>query len=177
MSRRLVLVLWLVMGWVLLWEGLSVANVVGGAAVAVALVLAFPPRNRAGRWRVRPVATARLMAHFVVKLLQANAVVAWEVLTPSNHSVNEGIVRVPLDTESPGIVTLVANAVSLTPGTLTVDVEESPPVLYVHVLHLTSPEQARDEVRRFEQLAVAAFSPGEADQAPSAPTPTAEDPT
>ena len=32
--------------------------------------------------------------------------------------------------------TLIANAVSLTPGTLTLEVRREPPTLYVHVLHL-----------------------------------------
>jgi len=159
-SHRVVLVVWLTAVWVLLWEGLTPANVLGGLAVAVGLVLLFPPRHRGGR-RVRPLALLRLAGHFAVKLVQANVVLAWEVVTPRNR-INEGIVAVPLDEEEDGILTLVANAVSLTPGTLTIEVRRAPTVLYVHVLHLHSREAARAEVRTLHRLTVAAFPPREA---------------
>lgn len=155
MSHRLVLVTWLTLVWVLLWEGLTPANVAGGLVVATGLVLLFPPRG-AGRHRVRPLALLHLAGHFAVKLVQSNLVLAWEVLTPRNRIV-EGIVAVPLDEDADGIITLVANAVSLTPGTLTIEVRRAPTVLYVHVLHLRSREAARAEVLTLHRLAVAAF--------------------
>jgi multicomponent Na+:H+ antiporter subunit E len=62
---------------------------------------------------------------------------------------------------SDGIVTVVANAVTLTPGTLTVDVHEpgddTPPTIYVHVLQFDDVESVRRDVLRLEQLAVRAF--------------------
>jgi multisubunit Na+/H+ antiporter MnhE subunit len=62
---------------------------------------------------------------------------------------------------SDGIVTVVANAVPLTPGPLTVDVHDSddgtPPVIYVHVLQFHGAESVRAEVLHLERLAVRAF--------------------
>lgn len=62
---------------------------------------------------------------------------------------------------SEGIVTVVANAVTLTPGTLTVDVHEpddgTPAVIYVHVLQFDDVESVRADVLRLERLAVRAF--------------------
>ena len=50
-------------------------------------------------------------------------------------------------------MTIVANAVSLTPGTLTLEVSATePPVLYVHVLHLHDIEEAREDVRTLTRL-------------------------
>lgn len=162
MTRRVALVAWLTLVWLLLWEGLSAANLAGGLLAGVVLVLAFPPTGR-GRVRVRPLAALRLAAHFLVKLVESNLVVAWEVVTPRNR-VNEGIIAVPLDDAPDGLIALVANAVSLTPGTLTVEVRRRPTVLYVHVLHLRSVEATRDEVRTLHRLAVAAFPPPEVDR-------------
>ena len=107
---------------------------------------------------MRPVPALRFGAYFARKLVEANAVVAWEVLTPRNR-IAEGIVAVPLPEGPPGITALVADAVSLTPGTLTLEVRSDPPVLYVHVLHLESPERTRAEVLALDRRARAAFAP------------------
>jgi multicomponent Na+:H+ antiporter subunit E len=156
---RLPRLLWLTVVWVALWEDVSVANVAGGLVVAGALVLAFPPPVRPDAVVVRPLATLRFLAHFTWKLVEASAIVAWEVVTPRNR-INEGIVAVPLHTSSDAVVTIVANAVSLTPGTLSVEAHRDPPALYVHVLHLRDIEAVRRDVQRLEALAVLAFGTG-----------------
>ncbi len=80
----------------------------------------------------------------------------------------QGIVAVPLRASSPVVMSFIANSISLTPGTLTVDVRprrfgideghhEQPPTLYVHTLIVGDPEDVRREARRLEELAVAAF--------------------
>jgi multicomponent Na+:H+ antiporter subunit E len=154
--RRLVVVTWLTAVWVVLWEGVSAANVLSGLAVAGLLVTVFPVRRASGRVRLRPLAALRFAGYFAVKLVEANAIVAWEVLTPRNR-ISEGIVAIPLPPGPDGLVALVADAVSLTPGTVTVEVRGRPRVLYVHVLHLESAETTRREVLRLDRLARAAF--------------------
>lgn len=152
MTARLATLLWLVVVWVALWESVTVANVLSGFAVGSLLVAFFPVRRaREGTGRVRPLATLQLLGYFLAKLVEANAVVAWEVITPSNASVTEGIVAVPLAETSDSVVALVANAISLTPGTLTLEVERNPTVLYIHVLHLRSIAQVHIDVLSFER--------------------------
>lgn len=158
MTRRLVLVAWLVVVWTVLWEGATPANLVSGLLVAVALLAVFPPRIRHGSFALRPWAALRFATYFLRKLIEANAVMAWEVLTPHNR-IAEGIVAVPLPPGPAGLVALVANAVSLTPGTLTLEVRSDPPVLFVHVLHLQSADRTRHEVQHLDRLARAAFAP------------------
>lgn len=161
MRRPFALVGWLVVVWVALWEDVSWANVLGGLVVAGGLVVVFPlrPARRQGRIRVWPA--LRFAVYFLWKLVEASAIVAWEVVTPRNR-INEGIVAVPIHGVSDALVTVVANAISLTPGTLTLEVDEEPAVLYVHVLHLHDIEAVRRDVQRLERLAIAAFGPDEA---------------
>ena len=165
-ARRLPLALFLLVAWVALWEDLSPANVASGV-VAVAAVLAVSPTPPEGGRpsRVRPVALARFGAWFAWKLVQANAIVAWETVTPKND-LEQGVIGVPLRGWSPWVTTLVANGVSLTPGTLTLEVVEDDdgrPTIYVHVLHLHDRERARREVLKLEELAIRAFG-GDIDQ-------------
>jgi multicomponent Na+:H+ antiporter subunit E len=66
-----------------------------------------------------------------------------------------------LHVSTDGLATVVGNAITLTPGTLTVDVRrddpDRPPVLYVHVLHFSDVDSLRRDVVRLERLAVRAF--------------------
>jgi len=155
-SARLLMIAWLTVVWVALWEDLSAANLLAGLALATALVALFPlsPPGVAGT--LSPLAAVRFVVYFAWKLVEASLVVAWEVVTPHNR-INQGIVAVPIHGVSDTLTTLVANAISLTPGTLTIEIRRRPTILYVHVLHLQDIEAVRREVQYLEVLAIRAF--------------------
>jgi multicomponent Na+:H+ antiporter subunit E len=156
---RLPYTLWLVAVWVALWGNLSVANVIGGLAVALAVQLVFPGAGPGKARRVRPWALLHLVAYFAWQLVKANAMLAWEVMTPGRRLAS-GVIGVRLRTDSDAITTLVANAISLTPGTLTLTVRPDGPgcrMLYAHVLHSSDVEAVRANLVRLETLALRAF--------------------
>lgn len=146
--------------WMALWESADLGTALAGVAVGLVAVRLVPPRRSEALAHLRPVPAIRLLGFFLRKLVQATMLVAWEVITPRTRT-NQGIVAVPMHGASDGIITLVANIISLTPGTLTLEVRRDPATLYVHVLHLRSVEEVRLEARRFEEMAIAAFPPGE----------------
>ena len=152
---------WLTSVWVMLWESLSWANVLGGIAVAGIVIASVPSHKNETPVGFRPVAALRLLGYFLWKLVEASARLTWEIFTPRN-SINAAVVCVPLRSRVPGIVTVVANMVSLTPGSVTIDVDTDEMILYIHVLHLTTLEQERESVRYLESLTLAAFPPVEA---------------
>lgn len=155
--RRTILVTWITAVWVLLWGGVTFANVAGGIAVGVVLVFVFEP-DRSEWMRFRPLAALRFLGFFGVRLVRASAVVGWEVATPRNR-INEAIVAVPLVSATPILRTIVTGAISLTPGTVVLDFAEHGDTtsLFVHVLHFRSIEEVRLEVERLELLAARAF--------------------
>lgn len=158
MMRPLLTIAWLTFVWIALWEEATWANLVGGvlaAAFVTALVPSGPPEAVHG---FRPIAFLRLSIYFAWELVAASAILAWEVITPRNR-INAAVLSVPLHTRSPRIATLVANMVSLTPGTLTLEVEETTMTLVIHVLHLDSIPESRRSVLHLERLALAAFPP------------------
>jgi multicomponent Na+:H+ antiporter subunit E len=156
-AQRLPFAAWLTFVWMALWGEFTLANLVGGVLISTLLLVVFPGVGPRPGATFRPLQALKFFGYFLVKLVEANAVVAWEVLTPNNESVHEGIVAVPVTGASDAVITLLANAISLTPGTLTLEVHDDPPMLFVHVLHLRSIEQTRAEVHRLEGLALAAF--------------------
>jgi multicomponent Na+:H+ antiporter subunit E len=156
-TRRLAAVAWLTTVWMALWADLSWANLAGGVVVAFGVSGLVPPRHPVGpALGFRPLKALWLLVYFAGQLVQSSAQVAWEVLTPSSR-IEPAVVSVELTTSAPAIATLVANLVSLTPGTLTLEIDEETSILYIHVLHLKSFESTRDLVLSFERLALKAF--------------------
>lgn len=156
---NVVIATWLVVMWVLLWGDFTPANVVTGAAVAIALVAVFPPAAvNDDPIVVRPLATASFLLWFVRALIITNVVVAREVLLPSSRSeIRTAVVSVQLRTQSGRLATIVANTITLTPGTLTIDARGRPAMLFVHVLSFESVEATRAEVADLERRIVDAF--------------------
>jgi multicomponent Na+:H+ antiporter subunit E len=152
---RAVRVAMLVAIWLALWSDVSAANVLSGLLLAGMIVLVFDTW-RAGTVVVRPVRVAKFALHFLVELVKASLVVARTVVTPQRR-INTGIVAVPLRECSDALATLIADAISLTPGTLTLEVRREPPILIVHALDVRDVERVRADVRRLEVLAVEAF--------------------
>lgn len=150
----------MVLIWLALWSDLSLANVLGGIAVAGSIIVLFDTWQ-VGTVVVRPIPALRFALHFGVKLVQASLVVARTVIAP-RHRIHTGIVAVPLVGSSDAVATLIADAISLTPGTLTLEVRRDPVVLFVHALDLRNVEQVQADVRRIEVLAIRAFGPREA---------------
>jgi multicomponent Na+:H+ antiporter subunit E len=159
MRARVVAVVSVALVWVALWGEASAGNALVGLVVGAVLLAAFPdaPTRRRGLDAFRPLALLQFAAYFAWKVLHANAVVAWEVITPGHGNVNEGIVAVPLTGASDTVVTILANAISLTPGTLVLEVQREPTVLYVHVLHLRDIPRVRLDIFRLERMLVRAI--------------------
>jgi len=72
---------------------------------------------------------------FIYELTKANIQVAYEVITPT-HYMKPGIVKIPLDLETDTEITLLASLITLTPGTLSLDVSKDKKVLYVHSMYV-----------------------------------------
>jgi multicomponent Na+:H+ antiporter subunit E len=156
------LMIWLTLVWALLWGDLGVANLLAGLGVALFVVVVARPTGVRGiqLTSFHPLSAVVFLGYFLAQLVKSNLQVAWEVITPGSN-VNRAIISVPMHVATDGLVTVVGNAITLTPGTLTVDVrgggEGRPPVLYVHVLHFVDVESTRRDVLRLERLAVRAF--------------------
>ena len=156
--RRFVIFVWLALVWVTLWEALTWANVAGGVLVAAAALYLLPLRERRSSVGLRPLAALKLLVYFLWELVVASSEVVWEIITPKDHT-NAAVVSVHTRSPVPGHVTAVANMVSLTPGTLSLDIDEDSRTIYIHVLHLNSFEETRASVRKLEDLTLAAFPP------------------
>ncbi|MDJ0523018.1 MAG: Na+/H+ antiporter subunit E [Planctomycetota bacterium] len=88
----------------------------------------------------RAVAWIHLGGFMLYEILVSSLRVAWEVVTPHATS-RPGIIRVPIDCTSPAQIALLAHLVTLTPGTVSLDVTSDRRALYVHVMFLDDREE------------------------------------
>lgn len=84
--------------------------------------------------------TIAFIFFFLYELIKANLQVAYDVITPKFY-MKPGIIKVPLDAETDLEITLLANLISLTPGTLSLDVSNDKKVLYVHGMYVSDKEK------------------------------------
>jgi multicomponent Na+:H+ antiporter subunit E len=95
----------------------------------------------AGAW----LRTIRFFAYFIWILLKANVQVTKEILTKTHH-MQPRFVRYPVDGLTDAQLTVLANAITLTPGTLAVDISDDKEVLYVHCMYAADADQAIAEL-------------------------------
>jgi multicomponent Na+:H+ antiporter subunit E len=165
----------LVVIWVLAWGSVTAANVVVGAVLAAVLLLAFPPTDATARFRLRfrPVAASRLVIYLLGQLVTSNVLIAREILSPRSR-IRTGVIVHEIPSSSDWVLTLVANAIALTPGAMTVEATSNPSVLHVHFLLLHDEAMARRRLDRLTSLVIAVAVP---DDAATAADPRRVDPT
>jgi len=95
--------------------------------------------RRAGKW-------AKLIMVFLYDLIVSSVEVVWDVLTPT-HKARPGIIAVPLTVTREMDVLLVTNLISLTPGTLSLDVSEEDNMLYIHAMFADDPDEIRRQIK------------------------------
>jgi len=160
MTARLITVAWLLLVWLTLMESITVGAVLGGLAVAVGLTALFPERSRgSSAWTIRPHRVIAMAVYFSVRFVEANVEVAAKVIAPRPERLRRGIVGVSVISTSRTLRATLANAVSLTPGTFIIDIDESTSTMYVHVLDVASPDEVRLAIHRLERMIALAFGP------------------
>ncbi|SEA67224.1 Na+/H+ antiporter subunit E [Rubrimonas cliftonensis] len=144
--------------WAALAGAFTPANLVMGFAVGfVALWAAKPLFAREDGYFLRAPRLTWLAAVFLYDLVVSSLAVAAEVLRvrPRNRP---GIVATPLDARSGAELLTVSSLVTLTPGTLSLDVSDDGGTLYVHGMFVEDAEELRGSVAALKAPVRRAFA-------------------
>lgn len=125
----------------------SLANLLFGFVLGYA-ILFFVRRDLGTGWYVARVPRAiGFVLFYLWQLVLSNLRVAYDVATPG-HRMRPAVVAVPLDAKTDAEITLLANLITLTPGTLSLDLSADRKTLYVHVMYMgADSEAARREIK------------------------------
>ena len=150
------LVFWMLVTWSLDWQSLLV-----GAAAAVLTSLIFGKRfaEEPRKW-FQPVRYFWLLVYipyFLWECIKANFDVAYRVLHP-RMPIRPGIVKVRTNLKTEMARTALANSITMTPGTLTVEMEGE--YLYIHWIYVRDQDlegATKELIEHFEKLLTRIF--------------------
>jgi multicomponent Na+:H+ antiporter subunit E len=120
--------------------GLAVGFCVGYAVLWIARPMFGDTRYFIRLWRI-----IGFFFYFLKEMIVSSLRVAYDVLTPPIHS-RPGVVKVPIRAETDLEITLLANLITLTPGSVTLDVSPDRKALYIHAMFIDDPESVRADI-------------------------------
>lgn len=138
--------LFLALVWAAATERFTPSNLAIGFALGYVLLALMPPLPGEGAYALQMREMLDFFLFFGKEILVANAKVAAAVLSPAS-ALRPGVIAVPLDPMSDLELTVLANMITLTPGTLTLDVSDDHRTLYVHAIDVRDAESFRRTVR------------------------------
>jgi multicomponent Na+:H+ antiporter subunit E len=87
-----------------------------------------------------------LCGYFLMELVIANVRIAYDIVTPRHH-MKPAVIGIPLEARTDAEITLLANLISLTPGTLSLDVSADRKTLYVHTMYLDDRDELVNRIK------------------------------
>ena len=136
----------LALAWMALTGDWSLPAIVFSGALGWLLLRLVRPLGGEGFRHVRLPRLPGFLLYFLKEVVVANLKVAAAVVAPRGR-LRPAIVAVPLAVDRDAEIALLANLITLTPGTLSLDVSPDRRTLYVHAMAVTSPDELRREVR------------------------------
>ncbi len=136
--------------------GQFLAGLLVGLPVAFVFRRLYPPRIDVGRLVYAAPYAALYFAAFSWEIVRANVDVAARVLLPGT-TIEPEVILIPLRVETDLAVTTIANSITVTPGTVTLDHDEEANALFVHAIDGRDPEAIVAPIRTWERNALRIF--------------------
>jgi multicomponent Na+:H+ antiporter subunit E len=132
--------------WVAMTGAFDVVNLLLGFAFGFALLyLLQRVIGRSGYFRKSAV-LLNFVAFYVLEVVRSNIRVAVDVATPASRA-QPCVLAVPLDAQTDVEITLLANLITMTPGSLAIDVADDRSVIYVHAMYVDDPDAFRRQIK------------------------------
>lgn len=137
----------LTLAWCGLLGSFNTATLASGFIIAyLVLFVVFRGDSRHDSYLYKFPKTLSFLCYYIWKIFESNVVVAYDILTPT-HLMKPGVVAIPLAARTDLEITLLANLITMTPGTLSLDISTDRKTLYVHAMYIEDPEKLRREIK------------------------------
>jgi len=138
--------IWLIaIAWCFLQGSISIGNLLLGCLLGMA-VLTISLSFNGMRASFAQLKAVILLAVFVLKELVVSSLrITRDILTPTVYA-RPRIVRIPISDLNDVAITVLANAISLTPGSLALEVSDNRQNLYVHVMYAENRDIAVENI-------------------------------
>ena len=154
--KHVYMIVFLVLVWCGLNNSFSYVNLASGLVIAIicSCLFAIPRGQAVGRINIFYL--PKLILFVLYELVVSSMQVAWEVITPRFQS-QDKIIAVPLQCRGVLAETVLGNLVSLTPGTLCIDIDDKR-VMLVHAMFAKNPDKVVHFIQhQLEPLVIKVF--------------------
>jgi multicomponent Na+:H+ antiporter subunit E len=132
--------------WAAITGDFDPGNLTLGFALGFLVLYFAGPVIGSANYAPRLLQALRLAAFFIWDLVLSNLNMAYDVLRPRPR-LRPGVIAIPLDARSDAEIALLANLVTLTPGSLSLDVSADRQTLYLHAMHVDDPAALQRKVK------------------------------
>ncbi len=138
--------IWLIaLAWCFLQGSITLANLILGVFLGMLVLTISHSFNGMDKHWENLKATSRLILFVLCELVVSSIRVAWDILTPTVYA-RPRIVRILVGDLDDVAITILANAISLTPGSLALEVSNNRQHLYVHLMYAEDQEAAVKQI-------------------------------
>ena len=156
-SKLLLIFLSLMACWFMFSAELYLDTIIIGIVMVISLLTIIPPKIKGKDFVINPIKIIWLLIVFFIELFKSNLRVAKDVLTP-RLTFYSAFLKIPLNLKENFQKVFYANLITLTPGTLTIDISRDRNFILIHVMNVSDPAQLKkDLANSFERLVDQAF--------------------
>jgi multicomponent Na+:H+ antiporter subunit E len=135
----------LAFAWVLLTRDLTYQAFLEGLIISFIVLYIAKGAFPKSRYFSRIPKTIMFALYFLKELIKANLIVAYDILTPEDK-MKPAIIAFPTKCETDFEITMLANLITLTPGTLSIDMSKDKKILFVHCMYVDDAEDFKKEI-------------------------------
>ena len=133
--------------WVALTGSLYYSNFLFGFMIGYFILWIMNRQEADQRYFNKVPKTIGFLFYFLYKMIAANVQVAYDVVTPK-YFFKPGIIRYPLEVATDIEINLLSTIISMTPGTLILDISEDKKFLFIHVMYLKDKEHFITQMKK-----------------------------
>ncbi|SDH46400.1 multisubunit sodium/proton antiporter, MrpE subunit [Alteribacillus persepolensis] len=157
MSVQIMINLTIAIIWMFLNNAWTFSGFVSGFIIGLGIVYLlrnfFPDRF----YFLGVIAIVKLVVIFLRELVLSSVEVIGQILQPS-LKIQPGIFAMDIELKKDWEVTVLSCLITLTPGTLVVDVSPNNKTLYIHAMHLGNVEEAKSDIKNTFEKAIKGVS-------------------
>ncbi|OZU89897.1 Na+/H+ antiporter subunit E [Virgibacillus indicus] len=146
MAFQIVINLIIAFMWMFLSESYSASSFIGGYLLGILLLLLLNRFIPDTFYLKRVFKIISLILLFIKELISSNIDIVKLVYTPK-LDVEPGIFELPIEVKSNWEITMLANLITLTPGTLSVAVSDDNTHLYIHAMNIDTVEESISSIK------------------------------
>lgn len=137
----------LALAWVGLNGRFTLDSLIVGAVLGRVVLLLLARGGVLPYADVRVERALALLAYLLWQIVLANFRLTKDVVRVG-YRMRPGIIQLPLSITTDGEILLLAAMINVTPGSVALDVSSDRKTMYIHVMHITTPEAAKEEIKQ-----------------------------